>query len=94
MRQNLLDGDVDVSNVFVLEGSNVGLVNRGNKQVLEVLVRYFLIGIKGRVNVIFPENVCNLCCCQSLRNDRKWARIGRWNEDNVGLSVVDCRGDG
>ena len=41
-----------------------------------------------------PENVRDLCCRQALRNDGRWARIGRSNEYNVGLGIVYGGGDG
>ena len=92
--QHLLGGDVGAYNVFVLEESNVGFIDGGDEKGFEGLVRHVVLGIKGRVDVIFPESVCDLCCCKNLSNDRIWDRIGRWNKDDVGLGIVDGRGEG
>ena len=77
MRQHLLGGDVGVSNEFVPEGSNAGFVDSGDEQGFEGLVCHVVLGIKDRVDVIFLASVCDLCCCQALKNDGRWARIGR-----------------
>ena len=62
VHQHLLGGDVGVSYVFFLAESNVGFVNGGDEQRQKVIVRHVVFGIKGRVDVIFTESVCNLCC--------------------------------
>ena len=94
VRQHLLGGVVGVSNVLVLEVSNVGFVDGKNEKGIEGLVLHVLLGIKGLVDVILPASVCDLCCHQALRNDGIRDRIVRWNKDDVGFGIVDGTGDG
>ena len=71
VRQHLLVSNIGVYNVFFLEVLHVGFIDAGNEKGLEGLVRHVILGIKVRVDVIVPANVCDVCCCQVLRNERR-----------------------